>query len=93
MLPLKGDVPPRAAVSIHSRSLQMQAAEAKLQLAEGNVFKHTHTPTTPHPRPRSGTARDGAGPRKAETILIFSQSRLLPTPRFIFLLIQNSFLK
>ena len=65
---------------------QMQVTETNLQLAES---KHTHThgkkqkSKTRNRAPEVGKARDGAGPRIHETILLtFPQSLLLPACGF-----------
>lgn len=84
--------------SVYSRTFQIQVTEAKLQLAERNVFKHnTHTPKTKKQEiayERAGKAGDGAGPRTGETILLtFPQYLLHPAHPFTFPLIQNKFLK
>ena len=76
---------------------QMQVTETNLQLAESkhthtHTHKHTHTHTrtekkqkskTRNRAPEVGKARDGAGPRIHETILLtFPQSLLLPACGF-----------
>ena len=70
---------------------QMQVTETNLQLAESNVFNYTDThkrkkkqkSKTRNRAPEVGKARDGAGPRIHEAILLtFPPSLLLPACGF-----------